>query len=155
MSYFETRTKKIAFAIIFTAVVLLCSAVMMCSASETTVDGSSAVEKVEVYHFHLKHQCYSCIRLGELAEQTVNKNFADELESGKLVFGHVTVDDPADKEIVDKYGASGSSLMIGVYTPDGFKVEEDTKVWYKLGNPDEYEAYLKDLIEKRLSGNMN
>lgn len=155
MSYFETRTKKIAFAIIFTAVVLLCSAVMMCSASETTDDGSSAVEKVEVYHFHLKHQCYSCIRLGELAEQTVNKNFADELESGKLVFGHVTVDDPADKEIVDKYGASGSSLMIGVYTPEGFKSEEDTKVWYKLGNPDEYEAYLKELIEKRLSGNMN
>lgn len=155
MSNLETRTKQLASAIIITAVLFLSSTVMICSASETTDDGSSSFEKVEVYHFHLKHQCNSCIRLGELAEQTVNKNFADELESGILVFAHVTVDDPADKEIVDKYGASGSSLMIGVYTPEGFKSEEDTKVWYKLGNPDEYETYLKDLIEKRLSGNMN
>ena len=59
----------------------------------------------------------------------MNKNFADELESGKLVFGHVTVDDPKDKEITNRYGASGSSLMIGVYTPDRFKAEEDTRVW--------------------------
>ncbi|ABD40618.1 hypothetical protein Mhun_0867 [Methanospirillum hungatei JF-1] len=155
MSNLNARSRKFAFIIIITAVLFLCTAILTCSASETTDGGSSAVEKVEVYHFHLKHQCYSCIRLGELAEQTVNKNFADELESGKLVFGHVTVDDPKDKEITNRYGASGSSLMIGVYTPDGFKAEEDTRVWYKLGNPDEYEAYLKDLIEKRLSGNMN
>ncbi len=155
MSNLETKSKRFALTLVVTAVVFLCSTALLCSASEFSDDGSSAVEKVEVYHFHLKHKCYNCIRLGELAEQIINKNFANELTSGKLVFGHVTIDDPADKDIVDTYGASGSSLMIGVYTPDGFKAEEDTKVWYKLGNPDEYEVYLKELIDKRLSGNMN
>lgn len=103
----------------------------------------------------MKKQCYSCIRLGELAEETVEKYFTEELASGELVFGHVTVDDPADSDIVQKYRASGSSLMIGVYTPSGFSAEEDIKVWYKIGKPEEYESYLKDLIERRLSGIMN
>jgi len=136
------------------AVILVTAGIAVCSAAESS-DSSSDVEKVEVYHFHLTRQCYSCIRLGELAEETVEKYFADELASGKVVFGHVTVDDPADADIVRKYKASGSSLMIGVYTPSGFSAEEDIKVWYKIGKPEEYESYLKDLIEKRLSGSMN
>jgi hypothetical protein len=135
--------------------ILLLASIVVCSAADTGTPAVVDVEKVEVYHFHLKQQCYSCITLGELAEETINANFADELESGKVVFGHINVQDPANKEIVDAYGASGSSLMIGVHSPEGFQKEENIKVWYKIGKKEEYESYLKELIEKRLSGDLS
>jgi len=53
-----------------------------------------------------------------------------------------------------KYGATGSSLWIGVYRKDGsFSKEENINVWYKINNKEEYMAYLKGIIEQKLAGN--
>lgn len=117
--------------------------------------GARAVEKVEILHFHATRQCYSCITLGDYAEETVNTFFAPEVTSGKVVFTHVNMDLPENKALVEKYGPTGSSLWIGVYTPDGFYKEEDIIVWYRIGNKDEYMAYLKGVIEKRLAGGIS
>lgn len=113
---------------------------------------SGSVEKVEVYHFHATRQCYSCIVLGQYAEETVTAYFMPEIESGKLVFAHVNVDLPENRALFERYGPTGSSLWIGVYDKDGFHKEQNLKVWYKLGDKDEYMAYLKEVIEKRLAG---
>jgi hypothetical protein len=113
------------------------------------------VEKVEVLHFHATRQCYSCITLGEYAEATVHTIFAPEVASGKMVFAHVNMDLPENKALVEQYGPTGSSLWIGVYTPDGFYKEEDVIVWYRIGDKDEYITYLKGVIEKRLAGDLS
>jgi hypothetical protein len=111
--------------------------------------------KVEVYHFHGTHQCSSCIRLGELAEKTANTYFADELASGKLVFGHINYDLPENSELSDKFEVTGSSLWIGT-TRDGiFYKEEDTNVWYKLSDEASYMNYLKGILDKRLKGDLS
>jgi len=116
---------------------------------------SGPVEKVEIYHFHATRQCYSCITLGAYAEETVITYFAPELRSGKIVFAHVNVDLPENRGIVEQYRPTGSSLWIGVYDKDGFHKEQNINVWYKLGNKDEYMAYLKEVIEKRLAGDFS
>lgn len=116
---------------------------------------SSSVEKVEVYHFHANRQCYSCITLGAYAEETVNTYFAPEVAAGKVVFAHVNVELPENKALVEQYGPTGSSLWIGVYDKNGFHKEENINVWYKIGNKDEYLAYLKDVIGKRLAGDFS
>ena len=110
---------------------------------------------VELYHFHGTNQCSSCIRLGELAEKTANTYFADELASGKLVFGHINYDLPENSELSDKFEVTGSSLWIGT-TRDGiFYKEEDTNVWYKLSDENGYMTYLKGVLEKRLAGDLS
>ena len=115
---------------------------------------SSDIEKVEVYHFHATRQCYSCKTVGAFSEETVNTYFANELKSGRLVFAHVNVDLPENKALVDKYGAKGSSLLIGVYGKDGsFSKQEDTNVWYKIDNKIDFMSYLKGIIEQKFSGN--
>jgi len=114
---------------------------------------SSDIEKVEIYHFHATNQCYSCKTVGAYAEETVNTYFSNELKSGKMVFGHINVDLPENKVLVDKYGAKGSSLIIGVYHRDGkFTKEENVNVWYKISNKEDYMTYLKGVIESKLSG---
>ncbi len=117
-----------------------------------TASSPAAVQKVEVYHFHATRQCDSCIALGEHAEATVTTFFAPEIASGKLVFDHINMDLPGNQALVDQYGPTGSSLWIGVYDENGFHKEENLNVWYKLGNKDEYMAYLKDVIDRRLAG---
>jgi len=115
---------------------------------------SSDIEKVKVYHFHATQQCSSCIAVGNLAEETINTYFSDELKSGKIVFASINIDLPENKVLVDKYEAKGSSLLIGTYYKDGsFSKEENTNVWYKISNKADYMNYLKGVIEGKFSGN--
>ncbi|MBN1386090.1 hypothetical protein JW968_03900 [Candidatus Woesearchaeota archaeon] len=110
------------------------------------------VDKLEIFHFHGTNQCYSCITVGNYAEETVNTYFADELKSGRIVFGHVNAELPENSELVKKYGATGSSLWLGVYSGDGFKAEQNTQVWYKIRDKQDYMDYLKVVIEQKLAG---
>jgi len=112
------------------------------------------VEKLEIYHFHGTHQCYSCITVGAYAEETVNTYFKDEFDKGIIVFGHINGDLPENQELVKKYGATGSSLWIGTYAKNGsFSAEQNTNVWYKIDNKEAYMTYLKGVIEQKLAGN--
>lgn len=111
--------------------------------------------RVEVYHFHRTRQCWSCKTLGAFAEKTVNTHFKKELESGKLKFAHINIELAENIELTNKYEATGSSLMIGTYTNGKFSKEEDTKVWYKLNNEEDYLQYLKVVLDKRLSGDLS
>ncbi|MFH1424357.1 MAG: nitrophenyl compound nitroreductase subunit ArsF family protein [archaeon] len=114
----------------------------------------SNVEKIEVYHFHGTRQCYSCITVGAYAEETVNTYFADEVKSGKVVFGHVNVQLSENAALAEKYGATGSSLWIGVYDENGFHAEQNTNVWYKINDKADYMNYLKSVIEQKLAGEL-
>src|SRR4030042_5980425 len=108
------------------------------------------VEKLEIYHFHGTHQCYSCKTVGAYAEETVNTYFADEIKSGKIVFGHINGELPENKDLVVKYGAAGSSLWLGTYANGGnFSAEQNTNVWYKISDKEDYMTYLKGIIEQK------
>lgn len=111
--------------------------------------------RVEIYHFHTARQCSSCIALGRLMDETVNASFTREVESGKLKSGHINLELPENKEIVDRYGATGSSLYIGTYINGVFYTEENTNVWYKLNNQLEYVNYLTPILKRRLSGDLS
>jgi hypothetical protein len=111
--------------------------------------------KVELYHFHATQQCYSCVRLGELAEKTVETYFADEMESGKLVFEHINYDLSENRKLSKKYGVTGSSLWIGTTVGGEFTKEENINVWYKLNDEKGYLNYLKGVLDKRLLGELN
>ena len=132
--------------------------------NESQINGNAAVsdndvdiniDKLEIYHFHGTNQCYSCKTVGAYAEETVNTYFADELKSGKIVFGHIDFDVAENKELANKYNVSGSSLWLGVYDKNGFHAEQNVNVWYKIDNKEDYMNYLKGVIEKRLAGDLS
>jgi len=147
--------------LILVTTIVLTLLVVGCS-NNSQIDGNAVadtghsvnVEKLEIYHFHGTNQCYSCKTVGAYAEETVNTYFADEVESGKIIFGHINGDLPENKDLVMKYGATGSSLWLGTYAKDGqFSAEQNTNVWYKINNKEDYMNYLKGIIEQKLAGN--
>ncbi len=117
------------------------------------VEISGDIEKLEIIHFHGTNQCYSCITMGDMAEETINTYFKEELKSGKIIFAHLNGQLPENHEKVIKYGATGSSLWIGTYYTDGsFAKEENINVWYKINNKQDYMNYLKGVIEGKFRG---
>jgi len=166
--------KKIAFTIALLAILVVsgclentasnesedCTDSIACSLTQAeqneTLQELSEVEKIEVYHFHGTHQCYSCKTVGAYAEETIKTYFADESKSGKIVFDHINAELPENQGLAEKYEVTSASLWIGTYTSDGkFSKEQNTSVWYKIGNKQEYLNYLKGIIEKRLSGDLS
>jgi len=148
--------------------VFLCLALIVFSSGCTSTEGSdtsspvqgassynaaaSAVEKVEVLHFHGTQQCQGCINVGKCAEDAVNQYFMAEQKSGLVVFAHVNGDLPENANLVKQYGATGSSLWIGVYAKDGnFSKEQNVNVWYKTNDMEKCREYIKDVIEGKLS----
>jgi hypothetical protein len=118
----------------------------------TLTNDASAVQKVEVLHFHGNHQCQGCINVGKCAEDAVNEYFQSEQKSGTVVFAHVNGDLPENAGLVQQYGATGSSLWIGVYDKDGgFSKEQNTNVWYKTSDMEKCREYIKGVIEEKLS----
>jgi len=114
------------------------------------------VNKIEIFHFHGTHQCYSCKTVGAYAEETVKTFFSEELDSEKIIFNHINGDIEENKDLVLKYDVIGSSLWLGVYDKEGnFYPEENSNVWYKIGNKLEYMNYLKGIIDKRLAGDLS
>ena len=123
------------------------------SLSQSEISGPA--DRVEVYHFHGTQQCYSCRMVGDLAEKTANTYFKEELESGKLVFGHINGDLPENGDLVLKYEVTASSLWIGTYINGTFHKEQNTNVWYKIRDESDYLAYLRAILEKRLAGDFS
>ena len=106
--------------------------------------------KIEVIHFHGTRQCYSCVTVGQYAEETINTYFSKEVEEGELSFAHINVELPENREKALQYGATGSSIWIGTYTENGFRKEENILVWYKIGDMEEYMRYFKGVLERKL-----
>jgi len=123
------------------------------SQAQTSEQRTINIDKLEIYHFHGTHQCTSCTAVGALAEATVNTYFKDELDKGIIVFDHINGDLPENRDLVMKYGATGSSLWLGTYKDGNFKAEENVNVWYKIRDKQAYMDYLKGVIEQKLAGN--
>lgn len=147
--------KRLIIFLVLVLIIVGCSSKEQISSNAVSDAKSVNIDHLEIYHFHGTRQCYSCITVGKYAEETVNTYFADELKSGKIVFGHIDFDVAENKELASKYGVTGSSLWLGVYDKDGFHPEQNTNVWYKINDKEDYMNYLKGLIEKRLSGDLS
>ena len=155
-----TDLQRIYPVIIFVFLIILCGFVIGCTSSSSPVavtspGANSTVERVEVFHFHGNRQCASCIAVGDLAERTVNASFRNDLILGRIVFAHVNYDLPENAALTTKYNVTGSSLWIGVYDANGFHKEQDTRVWSLISNEEAYRSYLRELISKRLNGDLS
>jgi hypothetical protein len=122
--------------------------------SNTTIAAPafSGITLVELYHFHGNQQCYSCVKLGDMAEEVVRTYYPNELASGQLVFGHINAEDPKNRELAEKYEVSASSLMIGVYTKDSFAKQEIIQAWYRMGDKEAYATLLRSILDPVLTG---
>ena len=102
--------------------------------------------KIEIFLFHATQRCTSCIDVGKFAKKTIDNNFSEELNSGKIFFKEINIDLLENYQLAEKFQASGSSLFVNTIRDGKDYIEQDLKVWRLVGDEEEFESYFKEKI---------
>ncbi len=107
-------------------------------------------EKIEVFHFHATQQCWSCITIADFTQKTLTNRYPNELENGRIVYRSIDIDLPENKEVAQKYNATGSALFINLIYDGKDHISEDVAVWRLVNSETQFTKYLGDKLEKYL-----
>ena len=105
---------------------------------------------VEVVYFHRDQRCVSCRRIEEATRDTIDTYFADRLESGELAFQVSNVQDEANADIIERYGAYTSSLFVNTVKDGQDHIEEVTNAWLLVNDMEQLRDLIKGEIEEHL-----
>lgn len=86
-----------------------------CTTDKSTSIASKTIDnknRLEIYAFHGTRQCETCKNMKANTKATLDKYFAEELKSGKIVYQIIDVDDAKNEKIAEKFQATGTALMI-------------------------------------------
>ena len=79
-------------------------------------------DHVEVMYFHDKQRCVTCMAIEKYAKEVVEKDFANEKKSGKVVFKVVDISTDEGAKIAKNYRVTWSSLFV-----NGWKNGKETR----------------------------
>jgi len=98
---------------------------------------------ITVINFHGEKRCRSCIRIGTLAEKTLEQHFADDMRAGGLHWEHINYEAPGNTHYVNDYQLVSSTLVATLWR-DGREVKwtELDGVWDHLNDEAAFDAYL-------------
>lgn len=107
----------------------------------TTADASV----VNVYYFHGKQRCRTCIAIENVTKNAIAENYKD---NPKVKYTEINIDESTNKNLVEKYEIAFSSLLIA-------KGENSTDLTEKafanaVNSPDVLTNLIKEEVNKRI-----
>ena len=109
-------------------------------------------DHVEVMYFHGKQRCVTCMAIEKNAREVVEKDFAKEVKSGKVVFKIVDISTAEGEKIAKDYRVTWSSLFVNGWK-NGKETRNDmTQFAFKNArkHADEFKKGVKEKIKKQL-----
>jgi hypothetical protein len=110
----------------------------------TQTVGSS---KVSVYYFHFTRRCATCMAVEENARKAVEALYPNEVKSGDYSFTSMNLDEANTKEIADKLGVGGQTMMV---VRGDKKLNITSAVWMSAHDLDKMKTEIKSGIDKVL-----
>lgn len=130
------------YCVIFASILSFCSftGISALSAAE-----ESPADRVIVYYFHGNYRCRNCYNIEKFSEETIGKNFRDELASGRLVFKTVNIEEKGNEHFINDYQLYTKSLVLSlIKNGQEIKSKNLIKVWKYLRNKAKFYQYIKD-----------
>lgn len=113
---------------------------------------AASVNKIEVIDFHSTHRCKTCNAIEANTRYTLEKYYAKELKSGKIVFKTINVDDDENYEVARKFGATSTALFLyTIRNGKGRKVNLTDFAFLNGNNQGKFSEGLKAQIDKQLA----
>jgi thiol-disulfide isomerase/thioredoxin len=149
----------------FLSIVALSSLLFSCSGNKA--DNNTSDEKSEnqetvksnepikdylaIYDFHNEHRCVTCVAIEDATKEILNKYFQKEMDDGIITFDLYNCEAEENQDLVEEYGAFGTTLAFTVFK-DGEKLEvRDLTNWaFKTINTKDFEPGIKDEIQASL-----
>lgn len=142
--------KRILFVLLAIIILISCGNSPSTNGPETTK--THQAESIEVLYFHGKQRCVTCNAIEKLTKEVVEKDFAEPLKNGKVVFKVIDISTKEGEKIADKYEVTWSSLYINQWK-DGKEVTNnmtDLGFSHAKGFPEVFKAGVKKKIEELL-----
>ncbi len=114
---------------------------------------SGADRRVVVYYFHGDMRCNTCRTIESYTKEAINTGFAEELESGRLEWRVVNVEDAGNEHFIDDYELSTRTVVLSELS-NGQEVRwtKLEKVWQLVKNKDEFIDYINENTGTYLAG---
>jgi hypothetical protein len=134
------KTFRLFLAMAFLLPFLACNAQPKTETSATGISG-----KVEAYYFHFNARCVTCKTVEAEAKADLEILYPDLVKSGKVSFQAVNLDESTSKDIAEKLGVNGQTLLLvgGAQkiniTNEGFM--------YARSNPDKFKSVIKEKVD--------
>lgn len=136
------RTIKLFIVILTVTFATSCNA--QSSTKKETI--ASSTDKIEVYYFHFTSRCVTCKTVEAEAKKDIETLYPEQVKSDKITFQAINLDESSSKEIAEKLGVSGQTLLI---------VKGDQKInitnegfMNARNNPDKFREIIKEKIDK-------
>jgi hypothetical protein len=101
--------------------------------------------KVSVYYFHFTRRCATCMAVEENARKAVEVLYPNEVKSGDYSFTSMNLDEASTKQIADKLGVGGQTMMV---VRGDKKLDITSAVWMAAHNLDKMKVEIKSGIDK-------
>lgn len=118
------------------------------SAPETTDAGRTLI----VYYFHGNKRCNTCRTIEEYTEAAINLGYPRELQSGRLVWKAINVDEPENGHFVQDYELTTRTVvLVDVDRGNTIRWTKLERVWQLVRNKEEFIDYITDNTEAYLA----
>jgi len=100
-----------------------------------------------VYYFTGNARCATCHKLEKYTRESIEENYAEEIESGKIEFALVNFDEPKNNHFIEDYALYTKSVIISKrYSDEEIAWKNLDKIWKLVRNKEQYLAYIRDEV---------
>ncbi len=106
---------------------------------------------VKVIYFHGDKRCPTCLKIEKFTGESVKKNYAGELEKGKVQWFSINFDKEENEHLIDTYNLYTQTLVVVKYE-NGKRKEWKVlqKVWELTGDEKKFADYVKKEVAEYL-----
>lgn len=107
-------------------------------------DTTAASRRVIAYYFHTTLRCSSCRKIETYSREAIHAAFPGEIESGRLVWRVVNIEEKGNEHFVKDYQLYTKSLVL-VEERNGQRARwrNAAKIWELLGDKERFFAYVQ------------
>ncbi|MBK9578975.1 MAG: hypothetical protein IPK50_14060 [Fibrobacterota bacterium] len=106
--------------------------------------GPAPAVVVKATYFHADYRCPSCLKLERWSSIAIQRDLADSMKTGRLIWGTLNMDVPEGAALADKFGLTNKALVLmemrgGKLT----RFKELKETWKNLRDSAAFAAYVK------------
>lgn len=114
--------------------------------SQVNKDSTAAVH---VYYMHTTFRCATCNNIEKMTKELLEKNFKNELDSGKLLFSEA--DFQKNETLAKQFGvAAGCVVVSDERNGKVLDFKRIDEVWELKGKPAEFDSHINKIIKEFL-----
>ena len=115
--------------------------------ADTIITNNPQNLKIKVYYFHITNRCHTCTSIEINLRKTIFDNFSKELDLGIIDLYILNCEKPENLELVKKYEAYGSTLVLSQYNLGKEGKSDDISNW-AFQNVNKPAAFISGLKQK-------